>query len=75
MTWTGMDDNLQAIAIERSTDMTDPFSGLREAAEARIEAHDRWRAEVRAARAAGYSLRTIADAAGVSHDTVWKVIK
>lgn len=75
MSWTGMDDNLQAIAIERSTDMSDPFTALREAAQERIDAQDRWRAEVRACRAAGYSLRTIADAAGVSHDTVWKVIK
>jgi hypothetical protein len=73
--WTGMDDNLQAISIERSEEMTDPFEGLRAAARARIEAHDRWREEVRAARAVGFSLRTIAEAAGVSHDTVWKEVR
>jgi hypothetical protein len=73
--WTGMDDNLQAISIERSTEMFDPFEGLRDAARARVEAHDRWREEVRAARAAGFSLRIIAEAAGVSHDTVWKEVR
>jgi hypothetical protein len=75
MTWTGMDDNLQAIHIEGSTDMVDPFEGLREAARARTEAHGRWQSEVRAVRALGFSLRAIADAAGVSHDTVWKEVR
>lgn len=75
MSWTGMDDNLQALSIERSEEMQDPFEGLRRAARAREEAQDHWRAEVRAARAAGFSLRTIAEAAGVSHDTVWKQVR
>jgi len=73
--WTGMDDNLQAIAIERSTEMIDPFEGLRKAARDRVAARDRWREEVMAARAAGFSLRVIAEAAGVSHDTVWKEVR
>jgi hypothetical protein len=75
MKWTGTDDNLQAIAIERSTEMDDPFYALREAAKVRTEAHRRWQEEVRAVRALGFSLRAIANAAGVSHDTVWKEVR
>lgn len=70
-----MDDNLQAISIERSTDVLDPFEGLRDAALVRAQATERWRKEVRAARAMGFSLRAIAEAAGVSHDTVWKEVR
>jgi len=55
--------------------MDDPFEGLRRAARAREEAQDVWRSEIAAARAAGFSLRAIADAAGVSHDTVWKQVR
>lgn len=73
MSWTGMDDNLQAIAIERGNEMPDPFEGLRRAAANREHAEDVWRSEVLAARAAGFSLRAIAEAAGVSHDTVWRM--
>ena len=73
--WTGMDDNLQAIAIERSTEVLDPFEGLRAAAQDRLTADQRWREEVRAVRALGFSLRVIAEAAGVSHDTVWKEVR
>ena len=55
--------------------MSDPFTKLRAAAAARDEAHYEWAQEVHAARAAGFSLRAIADAAGVSHDTVWKLVR
>jgi lambda repressor-like predicted transcriptional regulator len=36
--------------------------------------HD-WSQEVKALHAAGYSLRAIAEVAGVSHDTVWKRVR
>lgn len=55
--------------------MTDLFEGLRRAAMARERAACEWEAEVRAARAAGFSLRTIAEVAGVSHDTVWRLVR
>lgn len=55
--------------------MGDPFAALRKAAKRREDAQDAWREEVRACRAAGFSLRAIADAAGVSHDTVWKQVR
>jgi DNA-binding NarL/FixJ family response regulator len=53
--------------------MSDPFVELRIAAKQRDRAQAEWEREVRAARAAGFSLRAIAEAAGVSHDTVWRV--
>ena len=55
--------------------MSDPFVELRIAAKQRDACQKTWEFEVRAARAAGYSLRSIADAAGVSHDTIWKVTR
>jgi DNA-binding NarL/FixJ family response regulator len=55
--------------------MSDPFKGLRQAASKRETAQHEWEQEVLAARAAGYSLRVIADVAGVSHDTVWKLVR
>jgi lambda repressor-like predicted transcriptional regulator len=55
--------------------MSDPFVELRIAARQREASQDMWELEVRAARAAGFSLRAIAEAAGVSHDTVWRVVR
>jgi hypothetical protein len=55
--------------------MTDPFAGLRAAAAERESARDRWETEVRALHAAGFSLRAIASAAGVSHDVVWRRVR
>ena len=55
--------------------MSDPFVELRAAARRRGQAQHDWEREVRAARAAGFSLRAIADVAGVSHDTVWKIVR
>jgi hypothetical protein len=57
------------------TDMSDPFAGLRQAARVREEAKYEWEKEVRAAHAAGFSLRAVAEAAGVSHDTIWRAVK
>lgn len=53
--------------------MSDPFAKIRSLANRREETDDAWRQEVRALRAAGFSTRAIAEVAGVSHDTVWKV--
>jgi transposase len=59
----------------KETGMNDPFAGLRKAAEKRREAQHEWQSEVRAAHAAGFSLRAVAEIAGVSHDTVWRTVK
>jgi hypothetical protein len=59
----------------QETDMTDPFSKLRKAAREREKAHHEWQQEVKAAHAAGFSLRAVAEIAGVSHDTVWRTVK
>ena len=55
--------------------MSDPFSTIRELAAQREQVKHEWSQEVKALHAAGYSLRTIADAAGVSHDTIWKRVR
>jgi transposase-like protein len=55
------------------TTLDDPFSKIREIARHRDKAEEEWRTEVLCLRAAGYSLRAIAEVAGVSHDTVWRV--
>jgi hypothetical protein len=52
--------------------MTDPFAKLRRLAANRDKARHEWLTEIKALRAAGFSVRAIAGAAGVSHDTVWK---
>lgn len=52
--------------------MSDPFSKMRTLAAKRNNTELEWEDEMRALRAAGYSVRTIAEVAGVSHDTVWK---
>lgn len=52
--------------------MSDPFNRLRELARARDKATHEWVKEIRALRALGFSVRAIAEAAGVSHDTVWR---
>ena len=59
----------------QESDMTDPFSKLRTAARERERAHHEWQQEVKAAHAAGFSLRAVAEIAGVSHDTVWRTVK
>jgi hypothetical protein len=53
--------------------VSDPFGKLRELAAKREQADWDWRFEVLNLKAAGYSLRAIADAAGVSHDTIWRL--
>ena len=53
--------------------MTDPFGTVRLLASRREEADWAWRCEVMNLKAAGLSLRAIADAAAVSHDTVWRI--
>jgi len=55
--------------------MSDPFSTIRQLAAKREQVQHEWSQEVKALHAAGYSLRTIADVAGVSHDTVWRKVK
>ena len=55
--------------------MSDPFVTVRRLASERDAADWAWRCEVLNLRAAGFSLRAIAQAAGVSHDTVWKVVR
>jgi len=51
----------------------DPFGKIRTLTMKRERAQDEWREEVRYLRAAGFSTRAIAQVAGVSHDTIWKV--
>ena len=51
----------------------DPFEKIRTLTMKREQAQDEWREEVRYLRAAGFSTRAIAQVAGVSHDTIWKV--
>jgi len=41
----------------------------------REELQHEWSQEIKHLHAAGYSLRTIAEVAGVSHDTVWKRVR
>jgi len=53
--------------------MTDPFNKIRTLTIKREQVQDDWRFEVLNLKAAGYSTRAIAQVAGVSHDTVWKV--
>jgi len=50
----------------------DPFSDLRRYSDLKTVASDRLRDEVRSLRAAGYSLRAIAQAANVSPDTAMR---
>jgi len=52
--------------------MSDPFDKLRMLTVAKREASAEWHEELKALRAAGFSLRAIASASGHSHDYVWK---
>jgi lambda repressor-like predicted transcriptional regulator len=53
--------------------VNDPFAQIRELAARREQSDWAWRFEVLHLKAAGFSLRAIADAAGVSHDTIWRL--
>ena len=53
--------------------MSDPFEKVRRLTLKREATEEDWRFEIRNLRAAGFSTRAIASAAGVSHDTVWKI--
>lgn len=55
--------------------MTDPFDKVRRLTLRREASNENWTEEVRLLRAAGYSVRAIADVAGVSHDTVWRATR
>jgi len=55
--------------------MQDPFATIRLLAKKREQVQHDWSQEVKALHAAGFSLRAIASAAGVSHDTVWKRVR
>ena len=52
--------------------MEDPFATIRMLSHKRQQLTYDWVQEMKALRAAGYSVRAIAEVAGVSHDTVWK---
>lgn len=52
--------------------MTDPFERLHEITQERDMLTNEWVQEIRALRALGFSTRAIAQAAGVSHTTVWE---
>lgn len=51
----------------------DPFEKIRLLADRRDTVDSAWRCEVLNLRAAGFSVRVIAEVAGVSHDTVWRI--
>ena len=53
--------------------MKDPFGKIRTLTMKREKAHDEWREEVRYLKWCGFSTRAIAQVAGVSHDTIWKL--
>ncbi|HEY7824199.1 MAG TPA: hypothetical protein VIG24_15260 [Acidimicrobiia bacterium] len=55
--------------------MSDPFATIRELAAQREMLQHEWTAEVKALHGLGFSLRAIADAAGVSHDSVWRRVR
>jgi ribosomal protein S11 len=55
--------------------MSDPFATIKLLAQQREKVQHEWNQEIRALHAAGFSLRSIADVAGVSHDTIWKRVK
>lgn len=55
--------------------MPDPFEKIRRLTLRKEAAFEDWLEELRLLRAAGYSVRAIADVAGVSHDTVWKATR
>jgi transposase-like protein len=52
--------------------MLDPFERLRSLSKSRHELTHEWLSEIKALRALGFSVRAIAQAAGVSHNTVFR---
>jgi hypothetical protein len=55
--------------------MSDPFATIKLLAHEREKVQHEWNQEIKALHAAGFSLRAIADVAGVSHDTIWKRVR
>lgn len=55
--------------------MTDEFTALRKATEAKKKAQLAWEAEIVRMRKDGWSTRALADPAGVSHMTVWELTR
>jgi IS30 family transposase len=53
--------------------MSDPFENIKRLSDLREESDWAWRCEVMNLRAAGFSTRSIAQVAGVSHDTIWRI--
>ena len=53
----------------------DPFDFIRRLTARREQAEYEWQREVSALRSLGFSTRAIAQAAGVSHDTIWRLTR
>lgn len=67
------DEGVQGRGGPKEQPVSDPFENIRALTDRREEADWAWRCEVMNLRAAGYSTRAIAQVAGVSHDTIWKI--